>query len=104
MLTAGDDKLARVWRVHLDHPAAPAVRCVRRARLPKKLCAACFADDGEHALFANKFGDVHALATTTPCPTRVPAPGSNPTANDDDDRDARPTRRAPRFSSATVAP
>ena len=84
MLTAGDDKLARVWRVHLDHPAAPAVRCVRRALLPKKLCAACFSDDGEHALFANKFGDVHALATTAPCFTHTPAPGSNPTANDDD--------------------
>ena len=84
MLTAGDDKLARVWRVHLDHPAAPAVRCVRRALLPKKLCAACFSDDGEHALFANKFGDVHALATTTPTPADAPAPGSNPTANDDD--------------------
>jgi hypothetical protein len=84
MLTAGDDKLARVWRVHLDHPAAPAVRCVRRALLPKKLCAACFSDDGEHALFANKFGDVHALATTTPPPAHAPAPGSNPTANDDD--------------------
>ena len=85
MLTAGDDKLARASGASTSTtPPPPRSDRVRRARLPKKLCAACFADDGERALFANKFGDVHALATTAPCFTHTPAPGSNPTANDDD--------------------
>ena len=79
MCTAGDDKLARVWRVEKspDEPTAGTARgapeskkpsaslvCVRCARLPKKACAAAFAAGGAVAAFADKFGDVHALPVT----------------------------------------
>ena len=74
MLTAGDDKLARVWRVHhnvaFDERSVPGdpatVACVARATLPKKLSAATFTDDGERAFFADKFGDVFVLPTDKP--------------------------------------
>ncbi len=74
MLTAGDDKLARVWRVHhnvaFDERSVPGdpatVACVARATLPKKLSAATFTDDGERAFFADKFGDVFVLPTDEP--------------------------------------
>ena len=79
MCTAGDDKLARVWRVEKspDEPTAGTARgapeskkpsaslvCVRCARLPKKACAAAFAAGGAVAAFADKFGDVHGLPVT----------------------------------------
>ena len=76
MCTAGDDKLARVWRVEKADVTTPAsagvvpsprtLTCVRCARLPKKACAAAFfsAADGVVAAFADKFGDVHGLPVT----------------------------------------
>ena len=76
MCTAGDDKLARVWRVEKADGTTPAsadvvpsprtLTCVRCARLPKKACAAAFfsASDGVVAAFADKFGDVHGLPVT----------------------------------------
>ena len=76
MCTAGDDKLARVWRVEKADVTTPAsagvvpsprtLTCVRCARLPKKACAAAFfsAADGAVAAFADKFGDVHGLPVT----------------------------------------
>ena len=74
MLTAGDDKLARVWRVHhnvaFDERSVPGdpatVASGARATLPKKLSAATFTDDGERAFFADKFGDVFVLPTDKP--------------------------------------
>ena len=39
--------------------------CVCVRQVPKRICAAAFSADGEHAIFADKFGDVH-VATTVP--------------------------------------
>ena len=79
MCTAGDDKLARVWKVgkatglRSDSTGASGasgavaprtLTCVRCARLPKKACAAAFAAGGAVAAFADKFGDVHGLPVT----------------------------------------
>jgi len=35
-------------------------------KCPKKVSAATFSCDGEHAIFADKFGDVYVAATATP--------------------------------------
>ena len=42
------------------HLAAPCRKC------PKKVSAATFTSDGEHAIFADKFGDVYVAATAAP--------------------------------------
>ena len=35
-------------------------------QVPKRISAAAFSADGEHAIFADKFGDVHVARTAAP--------------------------------------
>ena len=43
--------------------SAAAYECVKCVKANKKLCAVSFTDDGEHVMFANKYGDVQVLPT-----------------------------------------
>ncbi|KAF6257592.1 WD40-repeat-containing domain protein [Scenedesmus sp. NREL 46B-D3] len=58
LLTCGDDKTARSWK-------AADWSCLRVLKSSKKACACAFSQDGSHAFFADRFGDV-LVATTTP--------------------------------------
>lgn len=64
LVTAGDDKLLRLWRRSTAQTSsATHYECFKCVKAQKKLCAVSFTDDGEHVMFANKYGDVHVLPT-----------------------------------------
>lgn len=66
LATAGDDKILRLWSVD-------SRECVKCVKANKKLCAVSFTDDGEHVLFANKYGDVQVLPTAPASAPRIEA-------------------------------
>jgi hypothetical protein len=68
LATIGDDKAIRLWK----STDGAVYECVKRVIAQKKLCAVSFTDDGEHVLFANKYGDVQVLPTA-PAPAVVAA-------------------------------
>jgi tRNA (guanine-N(7)-)-methyltransferase subunit TRM82 len=54
-VTGGDDKLIKLWNVN-------GWKCVRTIARGKKIFSACFTPDSAHLLFADKFGEIHAVA------------------------------------------
>ncbi len=64
----------------LDDVHGPFMHHMMRRKCPKKVSAATFTHDGEHALFADKFGDVYVAATAFPEQVLCPA-SLSPIAN-----------------------
>ena len=50
----------------LDDVCGPLMHYMVCRKCPKKVSAATFTQDGKHALFADKFGDVYVATTAFP--------------------------------------